>query len=500
MGVLSWARQRIGGAPPRTRRLYISVPSGLGLSADLTYASLRYDGYYVIRQTEFDVRLARQFTQTDGYGRELVEIFVDSVVGRAGIQVQWGDDYVQERWNEWRWNATKPFERIDEAQRDVVRGLVRDGESLFQILGDMESMYLHMLDPIDLPMGTGGPFLRNNPRNKKVQGITFDDMGRPTQYDFAPSYGQDPPQKLPASEVVHAYYEIFPGQVRGISWMRPAIIPLRQLSEFEHNFATMVDTAAKLPGYFTVPENLQAPLFEDDLAATGEDEDGDGIEDDEEALARRWLEQAMNADPTTRPRLPEGTQWHSVDISSAVNGQLYTDTRKGLLGRIARGLGLSYNSLAGDLGEANYSSLRLGQMENNAQYRRVQRLLIAWLERVAKEWKEWQAVRDPIIEGLAPSLKPQFDAPSFDMIDPLKEAATAKQLVENRVRSRQEIIREGGGDPDKTLEEIVDEEAKLLELRRDRGLSDDGKSMRDDSDGDDEEESGAGDDPRRLVG
>ena len=443
----------------------------------------RVDGYYTIRQSEYDIRIARQLTQSDGYGRELVEIFVDSVVGKGGIRVVWDNPRIQAMWDAWRWNPAQPREKIDEAQRDTVRGLIRDGETLTQIMGTPDNIYLKNLDPLDLPLETGGAYRRRRPQGRTVQGIEFDDMGRPVRYRFRPVYGfGDAAQTLDAREVIHVYAEFFPGQIRGISWMRPTIDPLRHLAMFERNFSSMVDTAAKLPGYFTAPEELQMPL--DGLEVEGQDED------DILALQRRWLEQNMNADPSTRPRLPQGTEWHGVDVSRAVNGQLYTDTRKGLIARIARGMGLSYNSLAGDLGEANYSSLRVGMIENQAQFRRVQALLLGWLERVADEWLAWQAMRDPYVDRMRDRVGYRLDAPTFELIDPLKEAATGRQLVDNRVRSRQQLIREAGGDADATLAEIVEEERRLLELRRSAGLADDGKSFREEeADADESEES-----------
>ena len=68
--------------------------------------------------------------------------------------------------------------------------------------------------------------------------------------------------------------------------------PCASFKGFERNFAVMVDTAAKLPGYFTAPEDLQMPFDEDEL-----DDD-----DDLDALRQRWLDQNMKRwTPTTRP-------------------------------------------------------------------------------------------------------------------------------------------------------------------------------------------------------
>lgn len=490
--VRTWLAQSVKRAfRGRRHRYVIEFPFPVG-NFGVT-GTQRADGYYAIRQTEYDIRLARQYTQTDGYGRELVELFVDSVVGTAGVRVLWGDAYVQRLWDDWRWNITRPYERVDEAQRDFVRSVIRDGESLMQVFGDTENIYLQNLDPIELPLETGdlaGLYGRGQPKGRIVQGIEFDEMGRPVAYHFRPLWGGGPARTLPASEVIHSYVEIFPGQVRGISWLRSSLEALRQLQTFERNFALMVDTAAKLPGYFTAPEELQMPFSEDEL------DDDDDLAD----LQQKWLDQNMNADPTTRPRLPAGTEWHNVEVSSAVNGQLYTATRKGLLARIARGMGVSYNSLAGDLGEANYSSLRMGQIENQAQYRRIQRLLLGWLERVAMEWLDYQRIRDSRVDRVAERLQPEYDAPSFDLIDPLKEAATGKMLVENRVRSRQQLIRESGANPDRVLEQIADEEAAIIRLRRERGLTDDGTAERQEETEDEDGEDGQTDDnPTDMV-
>ena len=187
MGLLD----RFRGRPPRRNKFTLNFPYNLygGYAGSVTGTSglLRSDGYYAIQQTEYDIRVARQYTQTDGYGREIVEIFIDTVVGATGIRVVWGDAYVQKKWDAWRWNTVRSHERIDEVQRDVVRGVVRDGESIVEIQGDAEGIYLANLDPIDLPLTVGAPYSRLIPRSRTVQGIKFDDQGAPCYIGSDPS-------------------------------------------------------------------------------------------------------------------------------------------------------------------------------------------------------------------------------------------------------------------------------------------------------------------------
>jgi capsid protein len=43
----------------------------------------------------------------------------------------------------------------------------------------------------------------------------------------------NPSRRIPAEDVIHLFYAERPGQSRGISWFGSAIVPLKDLDEYE---------------------------------------------------------------------------------------------------------------------------------------------------------------------------------------------------------------------------------------------------------------------------
>ena len=393
---------------------------------------------YVVYQNDHDVRRVRAIAQFDGYGHHVVEVLVNQVVGPAGVRVVWEDERAHQLWSDWRWNYRRQYERVDEAQRDVVRGIVRDGESLTQILGDPESFNLTFLDPLDLP-----PYPEQN-------SIEYDARGRPLQYRFRPQHGfrqtPVPPRSLPADQVVHIFREDFPNQQRGVSWLRSAITPLEVLRAFEDAYADIATLTAASPGYFSLPDSLTQVMTDDD--------------------ALDVLTRAAKLSPKSREVLPAGVEWKSVGTPPITAG-IFTSVRNGLISRISRAVGISPYTISGEISDPNFSALRQANIENIVLYRRLQALVIGWLEQVTNAWFTWHSIRF----GLAnPDRK--YETPGFDYIDPAKEVVAQSRAIDYNLKSKSEIIAESGRDPDSVFRTQAEEEAKIRDFRREAGLDD----------------------------
>ena len=424
-------------------------------------ARLNLTPEYVVFQSESDVRRSRAATQYDGYGQYIVEMLVNNVVGPAGIKVIWEDPTLQKLWDEWRWNPVRDYERVDEAERDVIRGVIRDGESITQIIGDPTELSLVILDPLDLPP---------HPSNDSIE---YDHKRRPVKYKFRPRYGYRdtpiPPPSLPADQVVHIYREDYPNQRRGVSWMRSAVTPLQKLKEFEDAYGETAQLSAANPGFFSLPARLSALLSENDTLES--------------------LKRAAKVNPKTRQILPEGTDWVPAG-SPNISGGTYEAVKKGYLSRVARAVGISYYSLSSDLSDASFSSARQGHLENVVLYKRLQAMVIGWLEVVTDRWFMWNSMRYGVSN---PSR--DYSPPGFDYIDPAKETSALAAAVELGIKSRSEIIMESGRNPEVVFKSLAEEEAQMKVYRQeamekaglDGGDSDSGNESDDDDEGADDQ-------------
>ena len=198
-----------------------------------------------------DITNSRAITRSDGYGDMAVEALVDGVVGTAGIRVDWRDERINEAWESWPWNIRRPEQPLAALQRRMVRGIVRDGESLERLTSAEGDLRVVELDPLDLPLYNAvWPDVRYG-QARRVLGIDFDSETRPVRYNFIPYFGSSSSAgsySLPAREVVHVFREQFPGQARGFPWLASALQPLRDLASYEAGTINLVDLLNKVPG------------------------------------------------------------------------------------------------------------------------------------------------------------------------------------------------------------------------------------------------------------
>ena len=421
--------------PSDTQLAVIQLPVGI--------QNAIYTSYYVKRQTPSDIRQARFYSQNDGYGAAINELIVDQAIGPGGIVVDLGVKELNNLLANWAWNLGRQSLRHDELQRQILRGVIRDGESLLQVVGNSQSINIHVVDPLDLPIdtalrapepGVGGT----------VNGIEYDARGRPVFYHFRPDPQQvsRPTYTLAARHVIHSYRQELPGQLRGISWLRPALDTMKDLAKFEKDFGTMMDVLVKQPGFLTIPRTLERASVVGETAAD-------------------MIKNTMVAGPEKRNLLPEGVQWIPTSIPDALNGDGYRQVRRGFLARVARAVGISYFSLSGDLEQANFSSLRQGHIENAALYERSQKIIIEALHRVIEVWLEWNGIKSRDISTELPEGYPKYFPPRGIYLDPAKDAKAQETQIANKTRSRTELIRESGRDPDTVFKLIEDEEERF---------------------------------------
>lgn len=265
-----------------------------------------------------------------------------------------------------------------------------------------------------------------------VQGVEHDLIGRRVAYWILREHPGDnlattrESARVPASEVLHLFRVERKGAVRGIPWAAPCLWRLRQLKSMEDAKLEHQRMANMVVHVVTMPEGVKefAP-----------------IEDDE-------IQQPIETiGPGTTQYLRPGELFHQT--TPPPPGDDHGDyVRVGLLA-VAAALGIPYEALTGDLRNTSFSSGRLGWLQ---WQRRIDayrwRLVVPRVCDPAARWfLEALSIKDKRFLGCTAS----WDPPHREMIDPSTEVSAFEKAVRAGFKTRAEIVRGLGGNPDKVL-------------------------------------------------
>jgi len=193
-------------------------------------------------------------------------------------------------------------------------------------------------------------------------GIEFDRLGRRVAYHLYRSHPEDgmlapmssdgglTTVRVDASEVMHLFRPMRPGQIRGEPWLARALVKLNELDQYDDAELVRKKTAAMFAGFVT----RQNP--EDNLMGEGA-ADGDGI-----ALA--------GLEPGTLQILEPGEDIKFSDPADV--GGSYGEFLRTQFRAVAAAIGITYEQLTGDLTGVNYSSIRAGMLEFRRRCEMVQ--------------------------------------------------------------------------------------------------------------------------------
>lgn len=363
----------------------------------------------------------------------------------------------------------------EDLERLYIGNMAMDGEVIIRIIeGKRAGKYgiaLQFIDPelVDVELNEE----RRNGAKIKL-GIEVDEYNKPIAYYFKQFEGDyyfngKNYIRVPAKEIIHNFLVEFPDQLRGIPWGSTALLRLNMIGGFENAALVNARTGASKMGFFTSPDG-------DSYQGDGTDSAGNLITD---------------AEPGTFEQLPAGVEFQAFDPAYP-NGE-YTYFLKGMLRGIASGLGVNYNKLANDLEGVNYSSLREGSIDEREVWKGLQAWMISSFSRIIyARWLE-RVILAPGIPIGKSRLRPEmldkyrdvyFQGKRWQWIDPQKEMTGNQLAIDNRIKSRSQIIRANGDDPDEVWREIQRENEILKQLGIDPsgGKQNDGQSQENNND------------------
>ncbi|MFW5881292.1 MAG: phage portal protein, partial [Roseicyclus sp.] len=241
--------------------------------------------------------------------------------------------------------------------------------------------------------------------------------------------------RVPAQDMIHVLDRAFPGQVRGLSWLAPVALKLRDRDEASDALLMQLKVAAALTGFVTDPDGT-----------------GGGFPGQ-----RSGEKLDLTLAPGALRVLPSGAGIEFTPVTPALAQAV--DFLRSMDREIAAGAGLTYEQLTGDLSEANYSSARVGLLEFRRRAEMLQRSLIE-AQLLRPLWARWISTQalagsipaDP--ESLAAYGAVRFVAPGWAWVDPLKEAQGEIAAIGAGLKSRAEVVAARGRDLDELDAEL----------------------------------------------
>lgn len=269
-------------------------------------------------------------------------------------------------------------------------------------------------------------------------GVEFDAEGRRVAYWIWPKHpgetgiGSYASVRVPASDVIHVYQVLRPGQVRGVPFGAACIVRANDLKDYEEAQLVRQKIAACLAIF--VQRHPDTVLDTDD--------DGEPLE----KVAPGMIEYLQPGETVT------------FAVPPGVDG--YDEYMKRSLQAIAAGFGITYEMLAQDLSNVNFSSGRMGWIEASRNIARWQRdLMIPALDAI---WEWWNELA--IVAGLVTkTYEVSWTTPRREMLDPVKESKAVSDMLANGLISYPEALRQMGYDPDDVVAEIEDWNKKIKE-------------------------------------
>ena len=426
----------------------------------------------------------RDLMRNNAYARGARDALVANVVGCGIVPKPAIKDEPErnkrslDKWNSWCETADITGRlHFYEMQALSVAELCDAGEMLFnKVLTEPDPLgnvplALEMIEAERIAVETDNSFYgrRGTAENQVRRGIEVDRTGRAVAYWLYPTnpndlgYGFTEAERVESDRILHIFKQDRIGQTRGISWLAPAVLRLRDLEMYLENELQASAVAACFAVNITTL---------DGGASWGGLNTPDGQE-------------STDSNSDRLERLQPGAVTHTmpgekVEVINPLRPNASADAFLAtMLRSIAVACGLSYELVSRDYSRTNYSSNRASSLEDQRRFRPLQKFLVWRLcQPVYRLWfRQACLAKDAGMPGLDmfPSmteyiadpehwLKCNWRAPGWDWVDPLKEVQAAALEVKEGFRSRGDIVESSGGDIVEVFTELAEENELAAEL------------------------------------
>lgn len=331
-------------------------------------------------------------------------------------------------------------------QELIARRVVVDGEALAVFVPEGDRIRVRVLEAEQLDASHTAT-LENG--NVIVQGVEHDANGRRVAFHiFDRPAGMElghvrQRSRYPASEVLHVFRRIVPGQVRGVSWFAPVMVRLNDLDGWRDSEMMRQRVASLFVGFVIAPDGSTAP-------ADGE-QHGTAVHG--------------NMSPGTLTYLQEPGQDIRFSDPAKIGAETiqFADITER---EIAVGLGLPDYLLSGDLSDVNYSSIRAGMVEFRRRVEALQHSLLAF-QLLRPVWRRWATLE--VLSGrakatVAEAIPVSWITPKQHWVDPSKDVTAEIDAINAGLMSRREAVAARGVDIEALDAEIAADNQRAASL------------------------------------
>lgn len=408
----------------------------------------------------------------------------DNVLGEPGLRLQMRlkkrdgtpdeeiNTALESAWALWGKNCEVSGKSWREVESLALGGLPPDGELLYRLRPGSGpfGIQIQLLDPALLDVSLHRAWVGNRVR----MGVEINDDGKPLAYWLKMTRTGDGESdivtvgrhvRVPADQIRHRFLPREIGQIRGYPWLASGARRLWMLRDFEESAAVASSNAAKRQGFFVSPDGEAPRGFADTIISSvleSAKAQGKTLTPDEVQAITAAAEKYATTVPGQFDTLPNGydfrpfeSKWPNIEAGSYIKQHL-----RGW----AAARGMSYVTLGNDLEAVNYSSARVGILDEREHYKTVQGLLLKWLHaEVFAEVLPYLVLKTQALKmgrlaeyAAATTWQPR----RWHGIDPVKEATANEINLRLKLTSRRRLILERGEDPDEIAAEVDIEEAK----------------------------------------
>jgi len=284
-----------------------------------------------------------------------------------------------------------------------------------------------------------------------MEGVQFDEEGHRIAYwlfSYHPGgvlilnpRGGIISQPVPANQIMHVYRVLRPGQVRGIPWLSPVMMALRDLDDYCDAERVRKKIEACVAAFVTQPEGVDG----DPVGIAGTD-----------PMTTVGVE-------TFQPGMVEYLKpGQDIKFNNPPPAGGYREYKMTELQGIMAGLGLPYELGTGDMSQVNYSSWRGGMLgfRNTIENYRWLTLMPLFCMPVWRRFIDTLVLQGkiPVAATKDPKInlkQVQWTAPRFESVDPVKDAESVLKDVRIGRKTWFEAVLENGYDPTTQLQQIA---------------------------------------------
>lgn len=414
---------------------------------------------------------ARQLVRDNSHAAGFVTELASQIVGPDGILLQAKvrkdtkkralnkpiNDAIEAAWLEWgmpEYASADGYESWADFQRTVIRTIAMDGEVFIRKLRYFENPFAFSLQIVDADLVDETLNVPAKDGQNEIRlGIEVNKYGRPVAYHVLNRYPGDFTRPVPwastnpndrhtriaADEIIHKFIRYRANQVRGVTWFAPVLMNLHYLDGYEFNELAASRVNAGKMGFIL---NKQTD------AVAGFDPLADGRKP-----------QTMDVAPGLIEELLPGQEF--AEFNPTHPSTAFKEFTKTVLRAIARGLGMAYTTLTGDLEAVNYSSIRAGLLSERDQFRMLQRWLGVHVHRVVyREWLQMSLLSGAL--RLDSRIASNYHAVEWrprgwKWVDPVNDLTAAALAISMGLDSRTRLAAEQGRDFEETVDDIVAE-------------------------------------------